>query len=133
MTFREAEVELARQAIKTRGEAYAPYSKFQVGAAIRCEDGRIFTGANVENASYGLTICAERSAVVAAVSNGARRFESIAIAAIPRTSPCGACRQFLAEWSLELRVILVDPDSPDDLEAITLKELLPRAFRLRSI
>lgn len=82
-----------------RAQAYAPYSQFAVGAALLDEDGRVFSGANVENASYSLTICAERAAVVAAVSQGARRLQAIAIVSITGAPPCGACRQVLSEFA----------------------------------
>ncbi len=89
-------------ALEAASNSYSPYSRFRVGAAIRFEDGYVFTGTNVENRSFGLTICAERSAVVAAIGAGKRRIESIAIAtpdsAYP-VSPCGACRQVLSEFS----------------------------------
>jgi cytidine deaminase len=112
--------------------AYAPYSHFQVGAALEAEDGRVFTGCNVENASYGLTVCAERVAVVAGVAAGCRRFKRIAIAAGTGTepaTPCGACRQVLAEFALPgFEVLLVTLDNPKSLRRFPLAELLPHAF-----
>src|SRR5688572_3369116 len=91
---------LISAAISARLQAYAPYSNFQVGAALLGKDGSIFTGCNVENLSYGLTICAERNAICAAVAAGVREFEAIAIVADTRepVSPCGACRQVMAEF-----------------------------------
>lgn len=122
-------LEAARQASRA---AYCPYSNFHVGAAIRA-GGRIFTGANVENASYGLTVCAERTASFAAILAGAGRFEAIAVACVdaPEGSapnllmPCGACRQVLVEFA--------DPETPvivDRVGRMTLADLLPLAFRL---
>jgi cytidine deaminase len=113
--------------------AYCPYSRFRVGAAVRA-GGRVFTGANVENASYGLTLCAERNAAMAAVLAGAGRIEAVAVACVDAPEgadpallmPCGACRQVLAEFA--------DPETPvlvDRAGTFTLAELLPRAFRLR--
>jgi cytidine deaminase len=117
-------VEAARAA---QQHAHCPYSRFRVGAALETGDGRVFVGSNVENASYGLTICAERAAVVSAVSAGASNFRRIVIASDsePAAPPCGACRQVLAEFGLELEVESVGP-----LQARrwTLRELLPDAF-----
>ncbi len=110
-----------------RAHAYAPYSKFAVGAALEAEDGRVFTGVNVENASYGLTNCAERVAVGAAVAAGARRFRRIVIAtgASPAAAPCGACRQVLAEFGAGL---IVEAVGPKDARRWVLKDLLPDRF-----
>ena len=123
--------ELARQALEALAHAYSPYSKVRVGAALLSEDGRVFTGCNVENASYGLTCCAERTALVKAVSEGARAFRAIAIATDrPRAlMPCGACRQMLSEFAPRLRLIVVGPGG-SDVPAIetTLDVLLPDAF-----
>ena len=108
-------------------KAYAPYSRFLVGAAIEAEDGRVFTGCNVENASYGLTNCAERVALGAAISAGARRFKRIVVAtdANPPSPPCGACRQMLSEFGKELQV---DSVSPKATRSWRLSELLPVSF-----
>ena len=110
-----------------RTRAYAPYSGFTVGTALLAESGEVFGGANVENASYGLTICAERSAVVSAVAAGHRNFRAIAIAGpdSTTTAPCGACRQFLNEFNPELVVVYT---TPDGVEETTLDKLLPNAF-----
>jgi len=108
---------LIQAALDARKKAYAPYSKFRVGAAIETEDGTVFTGCNVENNSYGLCICAERTAICKAVSNGYQQFKAIAVAATPLASPCGACRQFLAEFGTEIWLV---------------EELLPDSFKFNS-
>ena len=117
--------ELVIAAWQARESAYAPYSRFSVGAAVMTNDGRIFTGCNVENLSYGLTMCAERVAIGAAVASGARNFQMIAVVAdtaVPISS-CGACRQVMAEFGVS-RVILANRS--ERLE-FTMEELLPRA------
>jgi cytidine deaminase len=113
-----------------RRHAHAPYSKFRVGAALLTKSGKIYTGVNVENASYGLTICAERVALTKAVSEGHRQFKAIAVVA-PSTalSPCGACRQVLAEFG-EMTVVCADSRNPRKLRLHLLSELLPHAFKL---
>ena len=117
-------VAAARRALKN---AHAPYSKFRVGAALLTRGGRLFTGVNVENASYGLTICAERAAVASAVSEGERRFVRIAIATSTRrfTYPCGACRQVLAEFAPNLEILVAGKG----VRRTRLSRLLPKAFR----
>lgn len=107
--------------------AYAPYSRFRVGAAIQTGDGRIYVGCNVENASFGLTLCAERAAVAAAVADGATELTDIAIATDiePPAAPCGACRQVLREFGPAMRVHAVGPRS---VRSWTLPELLPDSF-----
>lgn len=123
---------LAEAAREAAARAYAPYSNFKVGAALLAEDGRVFTGCNVENASYGLTNCAERTALFKAVSEGVTRFRALAIAGggdAPAT-PCGACRQALAEFcqpDMPIRCVTLDGAKALDF---TLGELLPGAFRL---
>lgn len=112
--------------------AYCPYSGFRVGAALLTSEGTIFTGVNVENASYGLTICAERSAICAAITAGARECNAIAIVSSGSNpaQPCGACRQVLAEFgSPDLRVILATIDNPSKSLTFRLGELLPFAFK----
>ena len=124
--------ELVRQARETLVRAHAPYSEFRVGAALEAADGRVFTGCNVESASYGLTICAERVAIGAAVAGGARRFRRIVVASEtdPPAAPCGACRQLLAEFGLDVDVIAVGPASE---RRWTLRALLPDAFLPESL
>jgi cytidine deaminase len=119
---------LVQAAREAQAQAYAPYSRFRVGAALEAEDGRVFTGANVENASYGLGICAERSAVSAAATAGARRFRRIVVVSEsdPPATPCGACRQVLAEFGGDLVVEAVGPRGSGRWR---LDELLPAAFR----
>ena len=119
-------VEMARQA---REGAYAPYSNFAVGAALLGRSGKVYTGCNVENASYPLTTCAERTAVVKAVSEGEREFEAIAVVTDTGAMPCGACRQVLREFGGadgELRVIVADMEG--DARAFSIAELLPEGF-----
>jgi cytidine deaminase len=120
--------DLLAHARAAREQAYAPYSRFPVGAALLAADGRIFTGVNVENASYGLTTCAERTALVRAVAEGARDFTAIAIAGPEGVScpPCGSCRQILHELAPGL-VVVTDSGSAQPA-TISLRELLPDAF-----
>ncbi len=118
-------------ALEAQANAYAPYSSFAVGAAVLTAEGEVFPGANVENASYGLTICAERSAAAAAVSAGTRRIEAVAIASRGAAAPCGACRQFLAEFGGSMRLLLVDPNQPKQVSETTLDKLLPEQFHLK--
>ena len=123
MGEKEQLMDEARSAME---HSYSPYSHFCVGAAIRVEDGTIFTGTNIENPSYSLTICAERVAIFKAVSKGHRSFTDLAIATssgLPST-PCGACRQVLYEFSPEMRIHL----EGDEKEEFRLKDLLPHAF-----
>jgi cytidine deaminase len=109
-----------------RERAYAPYSRFTVGAALRAADGAIYVGCNVENASYGLTICAERNAVAHAVARGARDFVAIAVVTESGVTPCGACRQVLVEFGPAMAVIVAD--AHDNYRIYRLGELLPDAF-----
>ena len=123
---------LVSAAWAVREQAYAPYSRFAVGAALEAEDGRIFAGCNVENASYGLTVCAERSAVFQAVAAGVRRFRRVVVApgVEPPAAPCGACRQVLREFGPDLLVEAVGPQSRKQWR---MRELLPDAFGPESL
>lgn len=126
--------DLLNKALTARENAYAPYSGYRVGAALLAEDGRSFTGCNMENASYGATLCAERNAFAAAVNAGVRKFKAIAIAggkgeaADAAASPCGICRQVMAEFcTADFKIVLGNEET---LEEYTLDELLPLSFRL---
>lgn len=126
-------VKLFEMALEASERAYAPYSGFQVGAALLCSDGTIYPGVNVENSSYGAGICAERSAAVSAISGGKREFTAIAVAAkqngqVRKSVPCGICRQFLFEFGEEMDVIY--GKDKDHLTIVKLKDLLPEGFRL---
>jgi cytidine deaminase len=129
-TGSDALLAAAREAAR---RAYCPYSRFQVGAAILTDDDRIFTGANVENASYGLTLCAERAALLAAVHAGARRFAALAVVTRSSTpaTPCGACRQVLAEFCGDSLPVLCGALKHSRVKRTTLGALLPDAFRLK--
>ena len=120
--------ELLAAALAARRHAHAPYSHFAVGAALEDSTGRVHTGCNVENATYGLTVCAERVAVFKAISEGVREFRRIAVAADTETltPPCGACRQILWEYCGDIEVTLVNPRGK--CETLRMKELFPRAF-----
>jgi cytidine deaminase len=121
---KQALIDLANTA---RQRAYAPYSNYPVGAALRTKTGRIFTGVNVENAAYPQTMCAERVAIFKAVSEGEKEFEVISVVTDNGGSPCGGCRQVLAEFGLDTMVLMAD-GSGKLLKEITVKELLPEAF-----
>ncbi len=121
------ETALIESAMKARAQAYAPYSNFAVGAALRARSGKVYLGANVENASYGLTMCAERVALGRAVVEGEREFEVLVICLKNGGSPCGACRQVLYEFSPNLRILMVDEKGTLVKEA-SLSELLPEGF-----
>ena len=115
-------------ALAARENAFAPFSHFRVGAALQDADGRIHTGCNIENATYGLTLCAERVAVFKAVSEGVRKFRRIAVAADTEslTPPCGACRQILWEFCGDIEIVLVNPRGKT--ETCRLKDLFPKPF-----
>jgi cytidine deaminase len=119
---------LIAAALAARENAFAPYSKFRVGAAIEDVEGRIHTGCNVENSTYGLTVCAERVAVFKAISEGVRKFRRVAIAADTDalTPPCGACRQILWEFCGDVEIVLVNPRG--QTATYRLKDLFPKPF-----
>ncbi|MBC20849.1 MAG: cytidine deaminase [Planctomycetaceae bacterium] len=120
--------ELTLTAIQAAQVAYAPYSRFQVGAALLSKSGVTYQGVNVENASYGLTICAERSAIFSAISDGQRQFELIAVASPGGVAPCGACRQVLHEFAPDIQVLLIDTSGEKQVSELSLGMLLPHAF-----
>ena len=123
----EDERKLITAAMDVRKRAYAPYSKYHVGAAIINQKGQIFTGVNVENASFGLTVCAERNCVHSAVQAGSLRWQAIAVATENGGSPCGACRQVLREFNPDLTVFICD-SSGEFLKQTTIEALLPHSF-----
>jgi len=126
---RKALIDLANEA---RHRAYAPYSNYQVGAALRTRSGRIFTGCNVENAAYPTSMCAERVAIFKAVSEGEKEFEVIAVVTSNGGSPCGGCRQVMAEFGLDTLVLIGDVKGRL-LQETTLDRLLPGAFTPRDL
>ena len=124
---------LVQAAREAASNAHCPYSGYRVGAALLAEDGRVFRGCNVENASYGLTLCAERNAITTAIAEGCREFKALAIAGGTAESPaypCGACRQVMAEFMGPETPILVAPLSAGEAKTIPLGELLPHSFNL---
>ncbi|XP_063975743.1 cytidine deaminase-like [Diachasmimorpha longicaudata] len=127
--------ELLHESINVRQRAYCPYSKFQVGAALRCQDGTISTGCNVENASFPAGVCAERAAISKAISEGKAKFSAIAVVAKSVngavTSPCGVCRQMLAEFG-DMPVYLAPPDMKKVLKT-SVRDLLPFSFGLNGV
>lgn len=114
-------------AIKAREKAYSPYSHFAVGAALLCEDGTLYEGCNIENASYGLTNCAERTAIFKAVSEGHTKFKALAVVADTEgpCAPCGACRQVMAEFKIPL---IIMGNLMGNIKIVTIEELLPFSF-----
>jgi len=126
------ENELVKAAIDSMGKAYAPYSGFKVGAALLTDSGRLFTGANIENASYGASICAERAAVYAAVLEGERKFRAIAVAggSDKPVYPCGICRQVIAEFAEKDALKVICANREGKYEVYMFDELLPNSFRL---
>ncbi len=120
--------QLIAAALAARQRAYAPYSKFSVGAAVLTSTGGLFLGCNIENSSYGLTICAERAAIANAVSAGNRELIALAIASAGAVTPCGACRQVMVEFAKNLPVLLIDANQTDHILETNLSVLLPDAF-----
>lgn len=123
--------QLVKHAVEAAANAHNPYSKFSVGSALVSKDGQLFVGANIENISYGLTICAERSAFCAAITAGQRNFDAIAIVASSKTPPlpCGACRQVMAEFcDGEFEIVLAAINKPNEIKVFTLDDLLPHQF-----
>ncbi|MBQ3784358.1 MAG: cytidine deaminase [Lachnospiraceae bacterium] len=128
--------ELVKKALESRKYSYAPYSKFRVGAAIECKDGTVYTGCNVENAAYGPSNCAERTAIFKAVSEGKRSFTQIAIAGgyeegmevSGYATPCGVCRQVMMEFCEPENFVILVAKSETDYKEFTLKELMPEGF-----
>ena len=126
--MKEKYEKLIKEAERAKKKAYTPYSKFKVGAAVLCADGKIFTGCNIENASFGLTVCAERVAIFKAISEGSTKFEAIAVIGDTEKpcSPCGACRQVMSEFCEDTPLIMAN--SKGDVKIKKVKELLPEAF-----
>jgi len=125
--------QLVKHAVEAATNAYNPYSKFSVGAALLAKNGELFVGANIENVSYGLTICAERSAFCTAITAGCREFEAIAIVASSDTPPlpCGACRQVMAEFcDGKFEVVLASINNSEKIKVYSLDDLLPHQFEM---
>ena len=120
---------LIAAALSAQKNAYAPYANFCVGASLLTVGGDLFVGCNVENASYGLTICAERAVASAAIAGGSKEFATLAIASPGAAPPCGACRQYLSEFNSPLAILLIDVDCPDAIVETTLDVLFPQPFR----
>lgn len=133
MTLTNAERQsLIELAVEARRKAYAPYSKYPVGSSLRTKSGRVYTGVNIENAAYPAGICAERVAIFKAVSEGEREFEVITVVTNNGGSPCGSCRQVMAEFGLDTIVLLADADGKL-VKQTTVGELLPEAFQPRHL
>jgi cytidine deaminase len=128
----EQKIDLVRIASQVRKWAYTPYSNYQVGAAVLTDSGRIYDGVNIENAAFPVTICAERNAIFKAVSNGERKFQAIAVVTKDGGTPCGSCRQVMAEFSPEMLVIMADDEGKITAEK-KLSDLLPGAFGADSL
>lgn len=132
MITAEQRQELVRRAIEARKFAYAPYSKYQVGAALLTTSGHYFDGVNVENAAYPTTICAERVAIFKAVSEGERQFIALAVATGNGGTPCGSCRQVMAEFGLDT-IVLVANAAGETVQEASVRDLLPGAFTPSSL
>ena len=133
MISNEKKQELADLAVEMRKRSYIPYSHYAVGAALLTKSGKIFTGCNIENAAYPVTICAERTAIFKAVSEGARDFEAIAVASEDGQGyPCGSCRQVMAEFALDMEVMLADAAGNITVET-SVSDLLPGAFTPKNL
>lgn len=132
------DLELVKLAIEAKQNAYVPFSNFKVGAALLTKTGEVFKGANVECSSYGMTVCAERCALVKAVSEGYKEFSKIALVGgmndeLTYTTPCGACRQFLSDFNLNLQVLMGYEENGElKIKSMLLKELLPETFESRT-
>jgi len=120
--------DLIDRAISARQNAYAPYSKFKVGAAVLTSEETVFSGCNVENASYSLCICAERTALCSSVAAGEQDIVAVAVAATPLAMPCGACRQFIHEFGKDITVICVDANDPKQRTVRSIESLIPDCF-----
>ena len=130
MTESYSQPELVQAAAEARKQAYAKFSNYKVGAALLAEDGSIFSGCNVENSSFGLTICAERAVVAAAVAAGRRNFQALALVSNRQGPPCGACRQVLAEFcGDDFPIQIASAENLGEVKEFPLGELLPEAFR----
>lgn len=129
-----SKAQLMKAAVKARGRAVAPYSKFKVGAALLTRRGEVITGANVESASYGLTCCAERVALFSALTSGKKDFVAVAVTAEMDggAMPCGACRQLLFEYAPDAVVIVSDARQSNQMREFTVAELLPGAFTFKT-
>lgn len=127
MLTNEMKSKLVEHAIKAYKNAYAPYSNYSVGAAVLTDSGEIFIGANVENVAYPVTICGERAAIFAAVTNGHRSFQAIAVVTKNGGTPCGSCRQVMAEFGLDT-IVLIANETGEILQTVTVGDLLPGAF-----
>ena len=132
MKNKEKYFQLLQMAKEFSKNSYSPYSKFKVGAAVLCEDDKVFCGTNIENVSYGLTICAERIAIFSAIANGAKKIKAVAIyTSNGSTTPCGACRQVIAEFSNNTDIIYNTKNNTLKVEKIS--SLLPKSFNKKSI